>query len=76
MCDVCTFEKIDSEMLNGGPTDSKPCTFYRTNGHGVSSLKLCRMHDIELFLKGETRFIKCHSAILRRMGVSKTELDL
>lgn len=57
MCDVCRYERVDYKFKNG---EKKQNLYSRSlynvfSGHLVK-IKLCYLHDSELFLIGETRF--------------------
>lgn len=74
MCAVCLTEKIDTTMLNGKYKLVHQSQLYNKD-HGVSSLTLCRMHDIELFQKGEKRFLTDHPKAFRRQGISGKQIE-
>lgn len=74
MCDVCSFEGIDSEKLNGYKSRYKKiCKIHGAKSQNVNNITLCYFHDIELFKNGEKRFFQIHPKLLRRVGVSQEE---
>lgn len=75
MCDVCNFEEIDTEMLNGKNKRVSPTQLHQAKGN-ISQLNLCNFHDIEFFLLGERRFIKKYPKLLRKLGLHEEELVL
>ncbi len=66
MCDVCSMKGIDTKFVNGkdvGPTVAK---FYRVFVGHVAVAQLCRLHDIQLFELGESRFLQYNIELARK----------
>ena len=57
MCDVCKSKGIETEVLNGDKTFSSSTALRKVFVGKVVEVKLCYVHDIELFKLGERRFI-------------------
>ena len=70
MCDVCKVVGINSLFINGPKSNVMNAKLYKVYSNRVANLKLCRIHDIELFLKGEQRFLTTHLSLAREI-VSK-----
>lgn len=66
MCDVCKAEGIDWEFVNGKKTNLRNAKLYRVYMGRVANVKLCHLHDVQLFVLGEQRFLKEH------IGLAKT----
>ena len=64
MCDVCKKNNIDYRFLNGKKSVLTPSQFYQVQVGKVSVLRLCYIHDIELFHLGERRFLGQHKSIV------------
>lgn len=59
MCDVCQVEKIDWRFRTADrPVET--CRLYRVYEGRDAVVRLCRIHAIELFMIGETRFLETH----------------
>ena len=72
MCDVCTSENIDSKFVNGESKSTlHQVKLYRVYKDKVALVKLCHLHGIELFVLGETRFLKNHLNIARELALGK-----
>ncbi len=77
MCDVCAFENIDSQKLNGKKAGVQTISkIYGARKDSVSSIKLCYIHDIQFFKQGESRFLQTHPKLLRKIGVTRDEIPL
>ena len=64
MCDVCKKNKIDYRFLNGKKSHLFPSQFYQIQVGKVSILRLCFLHDVELFHLGERRFLNQHKSVV------------
>ena len=72
MCDVCTSEKIDTKFVNGESHSTvHTVKLYRIYKDKVALVKLCHLHGIELFVLGETRFLRNHLSLARELAVGK-----
>ena len=64
MCDVCKKNNVDYRFINGRKNHLIPSQFYQVQVGKVSVLRLCYLHDIELFRLGERRFLSIHRSII------------
>ena len=62
MCDVCTKEGRDWKFHNGSST-IETCRLYRVYEGREAKVKLCKIHSIELFCIGESRFLSNHPSL-------------
>lgn len=60
MCDVCVKEHRDWKFHNGSSSAIESCRLYRVYEGREASVKLCKIHSIELFCIGESRFLANH----------------
>lgn len=70
-CDVCRAENINTAKRCGKKGSVKTAKLYHAYVGRVVTIRLCHLHDIELFLKGEMRFLQNHlnfSASLAKRG--------
>lgn len=66
MCDCCKAHEIDSVNMNGNDT-TFACCIYNAFGYAKDiSVSLCRVHSIELFQVGESRFISEYGDFRKR----------
>lgn len=70
MCDVCTAEGIDTKFVNGNKVSSGKSYLYKVYQGRVAAVNLCKLHDIQLFVLGESRFLQEH-IILAKVLVEK-----
>ncbi len=73
MCDVCKLEGVDWAYSTGGKKLTH-CKLYRVFRDQEAKVKLCKLHDIELFRSGESKFLSSHLK-LARLLVSRTVAD-
>lgn len=66
-CDVCAVRGLDSRFLNGNKTSLRKNHLYKVLVGKVATIKLCHIHDIELFHLGEKRFVMEHIELLRKL---------
>jgi len=59
MCDVCKLEGVDWKHATGGQKLSF-AKLYRVYKDQEAKVRLCQLHDIELFRFGESRFLSAH----------------
>lgn len=57
MCDVCKAENLDSNFMNGSKYRVNASRLYRVFKGQVATVKTCPLHDIQLFLLGEQKFL-------------------
>lgn len=75
MCDVCGAEGLDYKFANGEKKLEK-AYLYKVYVGQIAALKICRLHSIELFTKGETRFLKGHLPFAMSIASNKSQYSL
>lgn len=60
MCDVCKAEGSDWQFRNGMERPLSRSKLYGVYEGRVAQLSLCLIHDIELFMTGEKKFLVKH----------------
>ena len=73
MCDVCKLEGLDW-VYSTGKKKLISCKLYRVYRDQEAKVKLCQLHDIELFRYGESRFLSAHLK-LARLLVSRSSMQ-
>lgn len=68
MCEVCKTEGKDYLFVNGPKKYLYTNTLYKVFKQSVASVKLCYVHNIELFMIGESRFLKEHLPFARKLA--------
>jgi len=66
-CDVCQIHGLDSKFLNGKKSKIRKNQLHKVLVGKVATVKLCHIHDIELFNLGEKRFVMEHLDLLRSL---------
>lgn len=75
MCEICHSTKEDFVFKNGNDYLSTG-TLYKVYKGKTASIRLCHVHSIELFQKGEKRFLKSYlNYALKLAGRMKTHED-
>ena len=67
MCDICDSEKLDTYLMNGD-RPSFDQKLYRIFKDRAVVVKLCYLHSIELFCKGEIKFLQSHLPFARKIA--------
>lgn len=62
MCDCCQKHDINTLTRNGNE-NTYQCRLYSSYGSENTPLNLCRLHSIELFKLGESRFVSMYGDI-------------
>lgn len=76
MCQVCKLEGVDWKFRNGIDTALSKGTFYRVYEGQIKSVHLCLICSVELFHKGENRFLKKHPLLALEFSKRQTsEVD-
>lgn len=75
MCDVCGAEGLDWKFASGERKLEK-AYLYRVYLGQVAVLKVCYLHSLELFNKGETRFLKNHLPFAIEISKNKSQYSL
>ena len=65
MCEICKCEGKDSRFLNGEKNYISTHNLYKVYKNSVAPIRLCYIHSLELFLIGESRFLKEHLSFAR-----------
>mgnify|MGYP001197774070 CR=1 FL=1 len=72
MCDVCKSKGLAKTMLNGSKENYSVTTMlYQVFLGKRVEIELCYLHDIELFKKGERRFISTNLEVMPILWQSK-----
>ena len=75
MCEVCQVEGKDPKFVNGIKNVSIPNKLFRVFKDKIADVRLCHIHSIELFMLGETRFIKNHISFARALSKKTKKSD-
>lgn len=73
MCDVCQAEGLNWTFLNGKRTAIRNAKLYRVYMGRVAFVKLCHLHDIQLFVLGEQRFLKEHIYLAKTLSENRVD---
>ncbi|OUR96869.1 hypothetical protein A9Q84_11065 [Halobacteriovorax marinus] len=68
MCDVCKAEGLDSQFMNGSKSRISPSKLFRVFKGQTATIKLCSIHDIQLFMLGEQRFLLENLGFLKHLN--------
>ncbi len=60
MCEICQSEGRDAKYMNGDKPTQMHAKLYRVFKDKVAPIRICHVHNIELFSFGETSFIRRH----------------
>lgn len=71
MCDVCSLEGKDWKFMNGKHSNLVRSRLYNIYEGKIAHLQLCLIHDIELFMLGESRFLKQHLGLAQQLATNK-----
>lgn len=74
MCEVCSSEGKNYKF-NTGDKPLKVNSLYKVFKDNVASVKLCHVHDIELFMLGEKRFLTEHLPYARVLASKSHRSD-
>lgn len=75
MCEICTSEGKDYRFLNGPKNHVVTQQLYKVYKGHTASVRLCYIHSIELFMVGETRFLKEHLSFARSLATRSRNLS-
>lgn len=67
MCEICKSEGKDYRFLNGQKDFITTQQLYKVYKNTVAPVRLCYVHGIELFMLGETRFLREHLSFARAL---------
>jgi len=65
---VCKAEGRDWIFSNGTASQLSVAKLYRVYVGRTAKIKLCRLHDIQLFVIGEQRFLQEHLFLAKNMS--------
>jgi hypothetical protein len=71
MCDVCESEGIDWRFKVGKNATLARGRLYNVYEGRAAYLSLCLIHDIELFMLGEKKFINVHPKLAVKLASEK-----
>jgi hypothetical protein len=71
MCDCCKAEGKDFKFSNGENASVSLAKLYKVYVGKVANVQLCRLCDIELFHKGEIRFLRSHLTLAQEIVTAK-----
>ena len=74
MCDVCLAEGLNTRFMNGKKSKLYNRKIYSIFRGKVTPVKLCFLHDIDLFIYGETKFLEYHPRFVMRVLNSKSKV--
>ncbi len=72
MCDVCGSEGLNWKFSSGDKKLEK-VYLYKVYVGQVAALKICHLHGIELFTKGERRFLRNHLPLAMKIAGNKSQ---
>jgi len=75
MCDVCSSEGLDWRFTNG-PKKLQKVFLYKVYVGQVATFNICHIHGIELFKKGESRFLESHMFFARKVASEKASFSV
>lgn len=75
MCDVCEAEGVDWRFKNGNRGLQK-VFLYKVYVGQVATFNICHIHGIELFRKGEAKFLQSHLAFARKVATEKSHFSV
>ncbi|WP_127717114.1 hypothetical protein [Halobacteriovorax sp. HLS] len=71
MCDVCKAENLDSDFMNGARNKNNASKLYRVFKGQVAVVKTCPLHDIQLFMLGEQKFLLENLSFLKFLNQNR-----
>lgn len=75
MCEICKSEGKDYRFLNGQKDFLTTQQLYKVYKNSVAPVRLCYLHGIELFMIGETRFLREHLSFARALATRSKKLS-
>ena len=75
MCEICVSEGANSNFLNGPKRGIQTQALYKVYKNSVALVRLCYVHSIELFLIGESRFLREHLYFARALATRSKKLS-
>lgn len=75
MCEICKSEGKNYRFLNGTKDFLTTQQLYKVFKTSVASVRLCYVHAIELFMIGESRFLREHLSFARQIAGRSKKLS-
>ncbi len=75
MCEICKSEGKDYRFVNGPKDHLVTQQLYKVYKNSVAPVRLCYIHSIELFMIGETRFLREHLSFARVLATRSKKLS-
>lgn len=75
MCEICKSEGKDYRYLNGAKDFLTTQQLYKVYKNSVAPVRLCYLHGIELFMIGETRFLREHLMFARALATRSKKMS-
>lgn len=75
MCEICKSEGKDYKFVNGSKSFLTTQQLYKVYKDSVAPVRLCYVHSIELFMLGETRFLREHLYFARVLATRSKKLS-
>lgn len=76
MCEICKSEGKDYRFVNGRSKDFLTTQqLYKVYKNTVAPVRLCYIHSIELFMMGETRFLREHLMFAHALATRSKKLS-
>ena len=75
MCEICKSEGKDYRFVNGAKDYLTTQQLYKVYKNSVAPVRLCYIHSIELFMIGETRFLREHLSFARALATRSKKLS-
>jgi hypothetical protein len=73
MCDVCKAEQLDADFMNGAKYRINASKLYRVFKGQVAVVKTCPLHDIQLFMLGEQKFLLENLGFLKHLNQNRKD---
>ncbi len=71
MCDVCKAEGLDASFRNGERLRISASKLYRVFKGQTAVIKVCPLHDIQLFMLGEQKFLLENLGFLKHLNQNR-----
>jgi hypothetical protein len=68
MCEVCDIENIDTFKKNGS-LETKTTKLYSVLVDEIMTVELCKLHILQLFICGESRFLEKNPTFSRVLQI-------
>jgi hypothetical protein len=68
MCEVCKSEGHDFVFRNGPKNSLYNLVLYKVFKNNIANIRVCYIHNLELFAVGEINFLKGHLTFARQLA--------